>query len=100
MWRCRPWLLATFLFAVALSAHAATRGGTLVFGRQTDCLYLDPVHTAQNADIWISLNIYDTLLQPSDDGNGVQPGLASSWTTSQDGKTVTLKLRPDLKFAD
>ncbi len=94
------WLLAALLLAVALPAHALTRGGTLVFGRQTDCIYLDPVHTSQNADIWISLNIYDTLLQPTDDGKGVQPGLAASWSMSQDGLALTLKLRPDLKFAD
>ena len=99
-WLLAACLLAVSLPAVSLPAWAVTRGGTLVFGRQVDCLYLDPVHTAQNADIWISLNIYDTLVQPSDDGKGVQPGLASSWTTSEDGKTVTLKLRPNLKFAD
>ena len=94
------WLLAAALLLIAVPAFAITRGGTLVFGRQTDCIYLDPVHTAQNADIWIALNIYDTLIQPSDDGKGLQPGLASAWKTSDDGKTVTLTLRPNLKFAD
>jgi peptide/nickel transport system substrate-binding protein len=93
-------LLTALLLAAAVPAGAVTRGGTLVFGRQVDCIYLDPVHTAQNADIWISLNIYDTLTEPTDDGKGVQPGLASSWQTSEDGKTVTFKLRPNLKFAD
>ena len=76
------------------------RGGTLVYGRQTDCIYLDPVHTAQNADIWVSLNLYDTLTQPTDDGKSVVPGLASSWEVSQDGKAMTFRLRPNLKFAD
>ncbi len=93
------WMLAVLLLA-SLPAQALTRGGTLVFARQTDCQYLDPVHTAQNADIWISLNIYDTLLQPTADGKGVAPGLAAEHSVSADGKTVTLKLRPGLKFAD
>jgi peptide/nickel transport system substrate-binding protein len=100
MRRLASCIFALSLLLLAMPAFAATRGGTLVFGRQTDCIYLDPVHTAQNADIWIALNIYDTLIQPSDDGKGLQPGLASTWTTSPDGKTVTLKLRPNLKFAD
>jgi peptide/nickel transport system substrate-binding protein len=95
----RVWLLFAAL-VLALPAEAATRGGTLVFGRQVDCIYLDPVHTAQNADIWISLNVYDTLTEPSDDGKTVTPGLAESWTTSADGKAITFKLRPNLKFAD
>ena len=46
------------------------------------------------------MNIYDTLLQPTPDGTGVQPGLASAWKVSEDGKTITLTLRPDLRFAD
>lgn len=93
--------LLGLLASVAWSpASAQTRGGTLVFARNQDSLYLDPVHTAQNADIWISLNIYDTLLQPTPDGKGVVPGLASDYAVSEDGKTVTLTLRPDLKFAD
>ena len=46
------------------SAASVTRGGTLTFARASDCIYLDPVHTSQNADIWISLNIHDTLIQP------------------------------------
>src|SRR4029077_20723173 len=49
---------------------------------------------------WVSLNLYDTLTQPTNDGKSVVPGLASSWETSQDGKVMTFKLRPNLRFAD
>ncbi|MEJ1977922.1 MAG: ABC transporter substrate-binding protein [Acetobacteraceae bacterium] len=83
-----------------MPVQAATRGGTLTFAREADSLYLDPVHTAQNADIWLSLNLYDTLLHPSDDGKSVVPGLAQAYTVAPDGKTLTLTLRPGLKFAD
>ena len=96
----RTFLTVTLLSTIGSPARAATRGGTLVYGRQTDCIYLDPVHTAQNADIWVSLNLYDTLTQPTNDGKSVVPGLASSWETSQDGKVMTFKLRPNLRFAD
>jgi peptide/nickel transport system substrate-binding protein len=94
-------LAAALLLSILTSrAEAQTRGGTLVFGRAIESQFLDPTRTAQNADIWISLNIYDTLLQPSADGTGVQPGLASAWKVSDDGKAITLTLRPNLKFAD
>ncbi|RYY08489.1 MAG: ABC transporter substrate-binding protein, partial [Alphaproteobacteria bacterium] len=89
------------MLSSADGAQAATRGGTLVFGRAIESQYLDPVHTAQNADIWLSLNLYDTLLLPADDGKGgTEPGLATGYTVSDDGKTVTFTLRPDIKFAD
>ncbi len=93
-------IAALLAAALALPAQAATRGGTLVFGRAIESQYLDPVHTAQNADIWLALNLYDTLLQPSADGKAVEPGLAQSWKVSEDGKTLTFTLRPGLKFAD
>jgi peptide/nickel transport system substrate-binding protein len=82
------------------ASAAVTRGGILSFARAADCIYLDPVHTTQNADIWISLNIHDTLIQPTPDGKALQPGLAENYEVSEDGLTVTLKIRPDLKFAD
>lgn len=96
-------LLSPFATAVGMApAHAAsvTRGGTLTYGLQIDYLFLDPCNTQQNADIWLSLNLYDTLIQPTLDGKNIQPGLAASWTTAADGKTITLKIRPGLKFAD
>ena len=101
----RNWLMAGTLIggamlAAAPASLAATRGGTLVFARQVDSIDLDPVATDQNADIWISLNLFDTLIQPTLDGKGLQPGLATSWTVSADGKLVTLKLRAGTKFAD
>ncbi len=98
----RRLLAATSVLAccATLPAGAQTRGGTLVFGRAIESQFLDPTRTAQNADIWISLNIYDTLVQPTADGKGVQPGLASAWATSDDGKTITFTMRPGLEFAD
>ncbi|WP_412027558.1 ABC transporter substrate-binding protein [Deinococcus yunweiensis] len=94
---------ATLALAAALSVShslAVTRGGQLVYGRYADSLFLDPVLNDANLDIWILTNLYDTLLQPTADGKGVQPGLASRYAASSDGKTMTLTMRPGLKFAD
>ncbi len=96
-----PILALGLAFSGAECASAAVRGGTLVFGRAIESQYLDPVHTAQNADIWLALNLYDTLLAPAADGKGgVEPGLATGYKVSDDGRTVWLTLRPGLKFAD
>ena len=101
MIRHTTWLAAALLSAlIPAAASAATRGGTLVFARQVDSQFLDPVHTTQNADIWLSLNLYDTLVLASPDGKGVEPGLATAYATTDDGKTVTFTMRPGIKFAD
>lgn len=94
---------ASLALVAALSigqSLAVTRGGQMVFGRYADSLFLDPVLNDANLDIWILTNLYDTLLQPTDDGKSVRPGLASAYVLSPDGKTMRLTLRNGVKFAD
>ena len=96
--------LAAAGLAVSLLAgtavEAATRGGKMTYGRYADSLFLDPVLNDANVDIWVMTNLYDTLLAPTPDGQNVQPGLATKWELTDDGKSVVLSLRPDVKFAD
>jgi len=50
-------------------------------------------------DATIYLSVYDSLL--SQNINGVlSPGVASSWKTSSDGKTITFQIRAGQKFSD
>jgi len=88
------------LFGLASTAEAVSRGGTLTYARYADSLFLDPVLNDANVDIWILTNIYDTLLQPTADGKGVSPGLATEYKMSDDAMSLTLKLRPGIKFSD
>ena len=92
--------LLTALVFGSPAAEAATRGGTMVYARYADSLFLDPVLNDANVDIWVLTNIYDTLLAPTSDGRGVTPALATKWEFSPDGKTLTLTLRSDVKFSD
>jgi peptide/nickel transport system substrate-binding protein len=93
-------LAAILMLGASSAALAVDRGGVLKYGRYADSLLLDPVLNESNTDIWILSNLYDTLLLPTDDGQGVQPGLATSWSVAPDGLSVTLQLRPDIKFSD
>jgi peptide/nickel transport system substrate-binding protein len=95
-------VLALLGLALGLAgeAQALTRGGKMIYARNADSLFLDPVLNERNVDIWILTNLYDTLLEPTQDGRSVQPGLAESYQLSDDGLTFTAKLRPNLKFAD
>ncbi len=99
MRRLVPLLLSLCLVLFG-NALAQTRGGELTYGRYADSLFLDPVLNDANLDIWVLTNLYDTLLQPTEDGTGVQPGLATEVTPSDDGLTYTVTLRPNIKFAD
>jgi peptide/nickel transport system substrate-binding protein len=96
--------VAFALIAVAIAttfvSAASKRGGKMTYGRYADSLFLDPVLNDANVDIWILLNIYDTLLQPTNDGKGTKPGLATRYKVSSDGKTFTLTLRSGVKFSD
>ena len=92
---------AACVVAGAGAADAAgPRGGTMIYARRADSLFLDPVLNDANVDIWVLTNLYDTLIIPSNDGKSLTPGLATKWEVSADGKTFTLTLRPDTKFAD
>ena len=78
-------ILAAALIGLAGTTDAATRGGKLTYARYADSLLLDPVFNDANVDIWILTNLYDTLLQPTADGKGVVPGLATGYKLADDG---------------
>jgi peptide/nickel transport system substrate-binding protein len=96
----RVMILAVALVGLVGAAEAATRGGKMTYARYADSLFLDPVLNDANVDIWILTNLYDTLLQPTADGKGVAPGLATGFQVSDDGLNFTVKLRAGTKFSD
>lgn len=91
---------ACLVVSADLAQAAGPRGGTMIYGRRADSLFLDPVLNDANVDIWVLTNLYDTLIIPSNDGKSLTPGLATAWTVSADGKTFTLTLRAGTKFSD
>jgi peptide/nickel transport system substrate-binding protein len=93
-------LVGSLLLGSTLSALAVERGGVMTYGRYADSLFLDPVYNDANVDIWVLSNLYDTLILPSDNGKGLEPGLATKWNVSKDGLTVTLTLRKGTEFSD
>ncbi|MCB0109532.1 MAG: ABC transporter substrate-binding protein, partial [Caldilineaceae bacterium] len=85
--------------AAADSAETAS-GGTMIFGRYADSLFLDPVLNDANLDIWVLNSLYDTLLHSTEDGQGIVEGLATGYEVSDDGLAFTVTLREGIKFAD
>jgi len=81
-------------------AGAPRRGGVVTMATALNADNFDPVGLSYNPSIWAMLNVHDQLVRTGKDGQSVEPGLAESWETSQDGRVYTFHLRPSLKFSD
>lgn len=91
--------IAAFAAILSLSASYAEAAGVLTIGRNEDSTTFDPIKSAQNVDNWVFSNVFDVLVRVDATGTKLVPGIAESWTVSDDGLTYTFKLR-DAKFSD
>ncbi len=94
-------LFAGVLLAMAPNALAETPADTLVIAKNIDdIITLDPAEAYELTGIEVVTNVYDRIMrfEPTDI-NKLAPGVAESYTVSDDGKTLTFKIRPGQKFA-
>lgn len=92
-------LLAGALTVLAGDIGLAFAEGDLSIGRREDSNNLDPVKGTENVNLWVFANMYDVLVRVDRSGTKLEPGLAESWSVSDDLLTYTFKLR-DAKFSD
>ncbi|MDR5654960.1 ABC transporter substrate-binding protein [Ruixingdingia sedimenti] len=86
------------LAAAPLAAFAAQ--DTITVGMQLEPPNLDPTSGAAAAIREVTYaNLYEGLTRFGPDGS-VQPGLASTWESQEDGKIWTFRLREGVKFHD
>ena len=78
-------------------AANGSAGGTLVVGLDQEPPTLDPHASPSAVTYQIIASVTESLLYRGPDGKLV-PWLAESWTSSRDGRSVTFKLRRDVKF--
>ena len=96
------YLVATLLgFAVIVPANAAEpkRGGTLTYVYHPEPTALSTIVTTAVPVALISTKIFESLLEYKGPVLTPEPGLAESWTVSDDARTYTFKLR-DAKWHD
>jgi peptide/nickel transport system substrate-binding protein len=93
-------LVAVAATATAGAALKTTQGGTLVFAGSADPTYLDPALASDGETFRVTEQIYETLVKLKPGTLKLIPWLATSWTTSKDGKTFTFQLRKGVKFHD
>ena len=97
----RMWLLASFVaLSLGLSAQAATPKDVLVVAQIAEPKSMDPATVTAVNDFRILMNLYDGLVRYRSGTLEVEPGMAESWTISDDGKVYTFSLRQGIKFHD
>ena len=93
--------MAGVLALTMTPAVAKTPANMLVIANRIDDITtLDPAESFEFAGSDLSRNVYGKLVNfdPANIAAGYQPDLAESWTVSGDGKTITFKMRPGVKF--
>jgi len=92
-------ILLVGLFAAIIAASPAVAQTTLRVGLAEDPDNLDPTTAGSYVGRIVLASLCDKLFDIDGDLN-IVPQLALSHETSDDGKTVTIKLRPNVKFQD
>ena len=92
--------LAAALCAVALGAQAATPNNTFIMAKDIAAIItLDPAEVFELTTGEIIANVYDRVMMFEPENlTELVGGVAESWEVSGDGKTITFKVRPGLKF--
>ncbi len=93
-------LAGALAVSTALAPAAFAAKTDITVGLQLEPPNLDPTSGAAGAiDSVTYSNIFEGLTRFGPDGS-INPGLAESWTISDDGKVYTFKLRKGVKFHD
>lgn len=87
-------------FAQAEVTEDIVRGGTIKIGKANKLTGFDPSKTSsRNEDGYVYYLIFETLITFDQNGN-LTPGLATDWSYSEDGLSLTMHLREGVKFHD
>lgn len=98
----RRTLFAAALVAPCFLAHAlpALAQGSVTIVREVDSNNYDPHKSTARGASEVLFMLADTLVSLDYDMATIKPGLAESWSVSDDAKTYTFKLRSDVAFCD
>jgi peptide/nickel transport system substrate-binding protein len=93
-------LLALSFVTLAQEDPAPVAGGTVTVSIVADPPGWDPTKSTSQEIARVTYNnVYEGLTTIAEDGT-IQPRLAESWTTSEDGLTWTFTIREGVKFHD
>jgi peptide/nickel transport system substrate-binding protein len=91
---------AMFIIASFPNPAPAGQGTTLVVASSFIIRSIDPGRTVETTSNMLNHATYDSLVTfEGEDLKTPKPSLATEWKISEDGKTYTFKLRPNVKFS-
>ena len=95
-----PILLLIALMLGALWWDHAPPRGDVVFANSAETFTLDPQRLSYQHDVRTARALFEGLTQIDGVTGEVVPAAAESWERSEDGRTWTFHLRPDLRWSD
>jgi peptide/nickel transport system substrate-binding protein len=75
-------------------------GGNLVIDRAIDAVSMNKTTTFDNSSIYVMEQIMEPLFTVSNNGQSIEPWLATGYTVSPNKLTYTIKLRSGVKFSN
>ena len=84
----------------APAKDSPVKGGDLVIVKALDSKSMDNTTTFDNDSIWVFEQMMEPLYTVTEDGKGVKPWLATSYTISPNKLSYTFKLRQGVKFTN
>ena len=92
-------LLGTLLAAVIAAEDRRPRA-EVVFAQVADCYTLDPQRMTYMQDLRLARGLFEGLLRTDPDTGAIEPGVARSWTVSDDGLEWRFQLDPRARWSD
>ena len=94
-------LLASTALPTLARAQAAPAGGRLIVAADSEPKNLNPAIVASNGVFFVASKVIEPLAEASFEGkDGLSPRLATAWEGSEDGLSVTFKLRAGVTWHD
>ena len=94
-------LLASTSLPAIVSAQEPKKGGRLIVAADSEPRNLNPAIVASNGVFFVASKVVEPLAEASFEGaDGLEPRLATSWEGSEDGLSVTFKLREGVTWHD
>lgn len=81
-------------------ATMAKRDGIMLIGNGPEPQSLDPHVTTGTAELNIQMSIFEGLVTPDPETLDPLPGVAESWTVSEDGRVYVFKIRDNAVWSD
>ena len=89
-----------FLVAIAATVAAAQSGRELRFCLRSEPKTFNPLLVADDASETVRYLTGGVLIRLNRMTQQLEPELATSWKVSDNGKTISFKLRDNLRFSD